>query len=95
MGETPVVYVVDDDPSVRKALDRLVRSAGHEVRAFSSALEFLTNRGLETPACLVLDINMPVTVHRRGCFQAIRDGRVEPVKAAVMRSERKWKGFLP
>jgi len=58
-GENLVVYVVDDDPSVRKALDRLVRSAGHEVRAFSSALEFLTNRGLETPACLVLDINMP------------------------------------
>ena len=58
-GEKPVVYVVDDDPSVGKALERLMRSAGHDVRTFTSALEFLDGRELETPACLVLDINMP------------------------------------
>ncbi len=58
-GEKPVVYVVDDDPSVGKALERLLRSAGHDVRTFTSALEFLDGRKLETPACLVLDINMP------------------------------------
>jgi len=58
-GEKPVVYVVDDDPSVRKALERLMRSADHDARMFASALEFIEGRGLETPACLVLDINMP------------------------------------
>ncbi len=58
-GEKPVVYVVDDDPSVRKALERLMRSSGHEARTFTSALEFLNGKRLETPACLVLDINMP------------------------------------
>ena len=40
-GEKPVVYVVDDDPSVGKALERLMRSAGFEARTFTSALEFL------------------------------------------------------
>jgi RNA polymerase sigma factor (sigma-70 family) len=58
-GEKPVVYVVDDDPSVGKALERLMRSAGHDVRTFTSALEFLEGRKLETPACLILDLNMP------------------------------------
>lgn len=54
-----MVYVVEDDPSVIKAIERLIRSAGHDVRTFSSALEFLEGRAQETPACLVLDINMP------------------------------------
>jgi FixJ family two-component response regulator len=58
-GEKPVVYVVDDDPSVGKALERLLRSAGHEVRTFTSALEFIEGRELAVPACLVLDLNMP------------------------------------
>jgi FixJ family two-component response regulator len=58
-GGKPVVYVVDDDPSVGKALERLLRSAGHDVRTFTSALEFLDGRERETPACLVLDLNMP------------------------------------
>ena len=58
-GEKPVVFVVDDDPSVGKALERLMRSAGHEVRTFTSALDFLEGRKPEAPACLVLDLNMP------------------------------------
>ena len=58
-GGKPVVYVVDDDPAVRKALERLMCSAGHNARTFTSALEFLNGKRLETPACLVLDINMP------------------------------------
>src|SRR5512139_3950830 len=58
-GEVPVVYVVDDDPSVGKALERLMRSAGYEVRTFTSALGFLDGEKLEAPACLVLDVNMP------------------------------------
>ncbi len=54
------VFVVDDDDSVRKALKRLVGSAGHSVTAFSSAEEFLAHdHNSEVPGCLVLDINMP------------------------------------
>jgi FixJ family two-component response regulator len=57
--EKPVVYVVDDDPSVRKALERLLRSAGHDAKTFASALEFLDFSHPDTPGCLVLDIKMP------------------------------------
>jgi len=57
--EKPFVYVVDDDLSVRKALDRLLRAAGHGVKTFSSALEFLEYKPVDAPACLVLDIRMP------------------------------------
>ena len=55
------VFVVDDDLSVRKALTRLIRSAGHNVQPFASALDFLEHwRATDTaPACLVLDISMP------------------------------------
>jgi FixJ family two-component response regulator len=57
--EKPVVYVVDDDPSVRKALERLLRSAGHEAMTFTSALEFLDFTHPDGPGCLILDIKMP------------------------------------
>lgn len=57
--EKPVVYVVDDDLSVRKAMERLLRSAGHEVKTFASALEFLDSSHADAPGCLVLDIKMP------------------------------------
>jgi len=57
--EKPIVYVVDDDPSVRKALERLLRSAGHEAKTFTSAFEFLESDHPDAPGCLVLDIKMP------------------------------------
>jgi FixJ family two-component response regulator len=57
--ERPVVYVVDDDPSVRKSLERLLRSAGHDAKTFASALEFLETTHPDAPGCLVLDIKMP------------------------------------
>lgn len=57
--EKPVVYVVDDDPSLRKALERLLRSAGHEAKTFASALEFLDFKHPDAPGCLILDIKMP------------------------------------
>jgi FixJ family two-component response regulator len=55
------VFLVDDDPSVRKALTRLIKSAGFAVHAFSSADDFLKSRTTvdEVPACLVLDVRMP------------------------------------
>ena len=57
--ETPVVYVVDDDPSVREALVRLLRAAGLEVQSFASAVEFLDHDRPDSPGCLILDIKMP------------------------------------
>lgn len=53
------VFLVDDDASVRKALTRLIRSAGYDVQAFASARKFLDNARNEDAACLVLDIRMP------------------------------------
>lgn len=57
----PTVFLVDDDASVRKALTRLVRSAGYDAEAFASARDFLDNSrlGARGAACLVLDVRMP------------------------------------
>ena len=60
MPETQaVVFVVDDDASVREALQRLVRSAGLRVEAFASAEEFLKRARPDEPSCLVLDVRLP------------------------------------
>lgn len=53
------VFVVDDDSSARKGLARLLRTAGHDVRDFASANEFLDALHPETCGCLVLDARMP------------------------------------
>jgi FixJ family two-component response regulator len=55
----PLVFVVDDNPSVRKSLSRLLAVAGYTVEAFASAREFLTRVPSEGPCCLVLDVRMP------------------------------------
>ncbi len=54
-----VVFVVDDDPSVREALDSLLRSAGITVRTFASTAEFMQADRDAGAACLVLDVRMP------------------------------------
>ncbi|HEX8797476.1 MAG TPA: response regulator, partial [Terriglobales bacterium] len=53
------VYVVDDDPSLREALGRLLRSTGLEVTLLASAQEFLAQQLPEEPCCLVLDVQLP------------------------------------
>lgn len=55
----PIVYVVDDDPSVRAALEDLLASMGLQVRAFASTQAFLEHALEDAPACLVLDVRMP------------------------------------
>lgn len=60
MRETePIVFIVDDDESVRKALSRLIKSVDLKVETFSSANDFLKRDPYDGPACLVLDIRMP------------------------------------
>ncbi|HEL3779131.1 response regulator transcription factor [Stenotrophomonas forensis] len=55
----PLVYVIDDDPSVRAALEDLLASMGLQVRAFASTQAFLDHELEDAPACLVLDVRMP------------------------------------
>ena len=58
-GERPIVFVVDDDASMRKGLSNLIRSVDLRVEAFASAPEFLESKLPEVPCCLVLDIRLP------------------------------------
>src|SRR3984893_5431603 len=57
--ETPVVFVVDDDVSVRESLELLIKFAGWQPETFASAGEFLARPPTATPNCLVLDISLP------------------------------------
>jgi FixJ family two-component response regulator len=57
--ERPVVFVVDDDRSVREALGGLIRSVGLRVETFASAAEFLRQKPPTEPSCLVLDVGLP------------------------------------
>ena len=58
-GVPPVVFIVDDDPSVRESLTRLIEATGYAVEAFASAREFLERERYAGPSCLVLDVRMP------------------------------------
>jgi FixJ family two-component response regulator len=55
----PRISIVDDDPSVRDALGRLVESVGYDVETFASAQEFLDSSPVGRADCLVLDIHLP------------------------------------
>ncbi len=55
----PVVYVVDDDISVRESLELMVISAGWQPLTFASAQEFLSHKRVVAPSCLILDVNLP------------------------------------
>ena len=57
--KSPVVFVIDDDPSVRKSLSRLLRSVGHSVETFSSAEAFLGRKHFDGVGCIILDVQMP------------------------------------
>ena len=54
-----VVFVVDDDPSMRRSLDTLLRSVGLDVQLFSSAQEFMPANRSDVPGCIVLDVRLP------------------------------------
>ena len=57
--DTPVVFVVDDDVSVRESLELLILSAGWRPETFASAEEFLERSNIDGPGCLVLDVKLP------------------------------------
>jgi FixJ family two-component response regulator len=54
-----LVFLIDDDPSVRKGVSRLLRSAGYKSEMFASASEFLAREPHPGPACLIVDVQMP------------------------------------
>lgn len=56
---SPIVFVVDDDPSVGRAIKRLVESVGLKVAQFGSAQQFLHSERPDAPSCLVLDVRLP------------------------------------
>ena len=58
-AEEPIVFVIDDDASVREALRNLFRSVGLRVEVFGSASEFLQSKLPDIPGCLILDIRLP------------------------------------
>src|SRR4029077_6687811 len=74
-----IVYVIDDDPSMRAAVEDLVGSVGLQVRAFASPQEFLQSNRPDTPGCLVLDVRLPgmsgLTFHQ----ELVNEGVTLPV----------------
>ena len=58
-GQAPVVFVVDDDISVRESLELLIKSGGWRAETFASARDFLSCPRATTPCCLVLDVRIP------------------------------------
>src|SRR5207244_3869677 len=59
MEPQPIVFVIDDDVSVREALAPLISSAGWSVETFGSGQDFLRRAKVDAPACLVLDVELP------------------------------------
>jgi len=59
LSATPIVFVVDDDPSVREALESLIVQAGWRAQVFESAQDFLSFPRAVVPSCLVLDVTLP------------------------------------
>jgi len=58
-ADTPTIFVIDDDPSVRASIQGLLKSASLRSESFGTAEEFLRNKQPEGPSCLVLDISLP------------------------------------
>jgi RNA polymerase sigma factor (sigma-70 family) len=59
MDSPPVVFVIDDDPSVRRAIERLIGTVALDVELFASSEEFLTAQRRDAVSCLVLDVRLP------------------------------------
>ncbi len=59
MVDSPVISIIDDDPSVRKATDGLVRSLGYRSLTFASAEDFLQSDHIEDTSCVITDVQMP------------------------------------
>ena len=77
--EKPVVFVVDDDESVCKALKRLMKSAGIKARSLSSAEDFLNQGCHNVPGCLILDVRMPGMNGLELQEKLVKSGSIMPI----------------
>jgi FixJ family two-component response regulator len=77
--ERPIVFVVDDDPSMREAVQDLIASVGLEARGFASPREFLDAVRPDAPACLVLDVRLPGSSGLNFQQQLVQAGVLIPV----------------
>jgi len=73
------VFVVDDDPSVRRGVDRLLRSMGLGVATFESAADYLRRAPHDDPGCIVLDVKMPEVNGLELQRQLTHEGRSRPI----------------
>lgn len=78
MSEPSLISIVDDDPSFRDSMRRLLKSHGYTVAVFPSAAEFLASTQLTATACLVTDIHMPVMTGVELCGHLIATGHAIP-----------------
>ena len=78
-GVAAMVYIVDDEPSVRQGLVRLVQSAGMRAEGFRTVNELLGLERIERPACVIADIRMPETSGLEIPQQLATQGRPLPV----------------
>jgi FixJ family two-component response regulator len=76
---SPTIFVVDDDPSVRKSLTRMITLAGHAAEAFASAQHFLGHEPFVRPSCAVLDVRMPGLTGLDVQKTFARSGRAIPI----------------
>ena len=58
-GNTPIVFVIDDDPSVRRSIEGLLKTVGLKSQSFASAQQFIGSSTTDGPSCLVLDVRLP------------------------------------
>ena len=90
------VIIVDDDPSVRKSLIRLLRSTGIRAEAYASAREFLARLPLDGKSCAILDMTLPDTTGLELWDQMAAQGFLIPTifltggGDSVLRAERNW-----
>jgi FixJ family two-component response regulator len=77
--DTCLIAVVDDEESVRKALGRLIRSAGYGVETFASGVEFMQSMQRHAPDCVVLDLRMPMVSGFDVQAALVRSGSAVPI----------------
>ena len=72
----PTIFIVDDDPSVRESTELMLKSVGFNVKAFSSAQDFLKANVEEYPGCLILDVRPLMAAATEWCLFVLNSGEV-------------------
>jgi FixJ family two-component response regulator len=78
-AEQPVVFVVDDDATVLRSIERLLRVHGHAVRPFASPIAFLRAIDPATPGCVLLDLSLPGSTGLDVQKQLLASGNLQPI----------------